>query len=70
MFIIAHLDIIAVSVLMAVPFYFFNRYLLQKIRPGESGKRMIGYFVTVVITAFIYSIIGVILMVWVGKSIK
>jgi hypothetical protein len=69
MFIIAHLDIIGMAVLMAFPFYFFNRYLVQKIRPGESGKRMIGYFITVMITALFYSVIGVILMIWVRKCL-
>jgi hypothetical protein len=70
MFILAHLDIVGIAVLMAFPFYFFNEYLVQKIKPADSGKKMIGYFVIVLITALIYSMIGVILMVWVGKSIK
>jgi hypothetical protein len=70
MFIIPNLHIISIAVLVAAPFYFFNRYLVQKIRPEESGKKLTGYFVTVIITALIYSIIGVILMVWIAKSIK
>jgi len=62
MFIIAHLDIIAIVVLMAFPFYFFNRYLLRKFKPAETGKNAIKYFAVVFITALLYSIAGVIVI--------
>jgi hypothetical protein len=64
MFIIANLDIIAMALLVAAPFYFFNRYLVKKIKPSESGKRLVLYFINVVILALLYSIIGVLIMVW------
>lgn len=64
-FIIANLDIIIMSVLVAAPFYFFNRYLLKKFRPSESGKRLTVYFVSVLILALLYSIISVLIMVWI-----
>ncbi len=51
MFIIAHLDIIFMVFLVAAPFYFFNRCLVQKIRPTQSGKRLVVYFLSVLITA-------------------
>jgi hypothetical protein len=64
MFIIANLDIIAMALLVAAPFYFFNRYLVKKIKPSESGKRLVLYFINVVILEMLYSIIGVLIMVW------
>jgi hypothetical protein len=64
MFILANPDIIAMALLVAAPFYFFNRYLVKKIKPSESGKRLVLYFINVVILALLYSIIGVLIMVW------
>lgn len=66
MFILAHFNIIVVAVLMAIPFYFFNRYLLQKIKPGESGKNALKYFLVVLITALFYAIIAVVSMSWIA----
>jgi hypothetical protein len=65
MFILANLDIIAMALLVAAPFYFFNRYLLRKIRPSETGKRLFLYFISVLVVAILYSIISVLLMVWI-----
>jgi hypothetical protein len=67
MFIPANLHIIIMAVLVAAPYYFFNRYLLQKIRPKQSGKRMVGYFLLVLVTALFYAGASVILMVWYAK---
>jgi len=64
MFIPANLDIIAIALLVATPFYFFNRYLLKKIRPSETGKRLLLYFISVLILALLYSIASVLIMVW------
>lgn len=66
MFIIGHLDIIAIAVLMSVPFYFFNRYLLQKFKPAAAGKNVPKYLVVVFITALVYSAVGVLLLSWVS----
>jgi hypothetical protein len=64
MFILANLDIIAIALLVAAPFYFFNRYLLKKIKPSETGKRLALYFISVLILALLYSIVSVLLMTW------
>ena len=69
-FILANLHILALAVLVAFPFYFFNRYLVQKIRPEESGKKLLGYFVTVILTALAYSIAVLIIIVWIARCIQ
>jgi len=56
--------------LMALPFYFFNRYLVQKMKPRESDRKLLLYFITVVLCAFVYISIGVFLIVWVGVLLK
>ena len=65
---LANLDIIAMAVLAAAPFYFFNRYLLKKIRPSETGKRLALYFISVLILALLYSIAGILVMTWIYRS--
>ena len=65
MFITANLDIIAMALLVAAPFYFFNRYLVKKIRPSDTGKRLALYFITVLTLALLYSIVSVLVIVWV-----
>jgi len=70
MFIIAHLDIIGIAVLMAFPYYFFNRYLIQRINPGAGVKRMAAYFVIVFITALLYSFAGVLLITRTGLVLR
>jgi hypothetical protein len=67
-FIIANLDIIAMAILVAAPFYFLNRYLLKKIRPSETGKRLALYFISVLILALLYSIISVLIMTWIKQK--
>ena len=64
-FILANFDIITMAILVAVPFYFLNRYLLKKIRPSETGKRLVLYFTSVLVLALIYSIASVLLMAWI-----
>jgi hypothetical protein len=59
MFILANLDIIIMALLVATPFYFFNRYLIKMIRPSETGKRLLFYFISVLVLAFLYSIASV-----------
>ena len=65
--IIPYLNIVFMTGLVAAPFYFFNRYLIQKIKPKQSSKRLIVYFLTVLITALLYAGASVILMIWYAK---
>lgn len=67
MFILANLDVIAMALLVAAPFYFLNRYLLKKTRPSESGKRLALYFISVLILALLYGIISVLIMIWIKR---
>lgn len=64
MFLPANLHIIFISVLVAFPFYLFNRYLVKKIRPRENGRQLLFYFLTVLVTSLLYSVAAVLLMSW------
>ena len=55
---------------MTVPFYFFNRFLLRKIKPRKNGSRLLMYFILLVVSAFIYITAGVYLAVAVAKLIN
>ena len=70
MFILAHLDIITIAVLMAVPYYFFNRYLARKIKPGESGKGTLLYFIVALTTAVLYGCTGILVMIYARGLLK
>jgi hypothetical protein len=60
-------SVLCVTGLIAIPFYYFNQYLIQKIKPRESGKKLLLYFITIVACAFIYISIGVFAIVYVAK---
>lgn len=70
MFILANLHIIGLAVVMAIPFYFFNKSLVSSIRPGESSKRAVLFMLVVVLTALIYSFAGVLVLIWSGLLLK
>lgn len=55
---------------MTVPFYFFNRFLLRKIKPRDSGSKLLIYFMVLLVSAFIYITAGVYLAVAVAKLIN
>ena len=61
---------LAVPALMALPFYFLNKFLVRKMKPRESAKNLLLYFITVILSAFVYISIGVFLIVWVGVLLK
>jgi len=61
---IPYLNIVFTVGLVAAPYYFFNRYLIKKIRPYASGKRLALFFISVIITALLYSALGILLMAW------
>jgi len=63
MLIPANLHVIFISFLVAFPFYFFNRYLIQKLKPKENAKRLLCYFAVILIAASLYSVIAVFLMI-------
>ena len=52
---------------MVVPVYFFNQWLIQKIRPRESGKKLLAYFMITILASFIYISAGVFLVIRLAK---
>jgi len=61
---------LGIPALMTVPFYFFNKYLQQKINPRENGKKLLLYFIIIVLSSFIYITIGAFAIVGVAKLLK
>jgi hypothetical protein len=59
--------ILALTLLMALPFYFFNNFLQQKIRPRQNGKKLLLYFAVVLATSFIYITVFVFAVVQIAK---
>lgn len=47
-----------------IPFYFFNRYLLEKTKPGKNISNFFIYLLLLLPAAFIYFIIFVYLVIW------
>ena len=64
------LAIIGIPGLMTIPFYYFNKYLQQKINPRESGLKLLQYFVILIVSLFIYVSMGVLLIIEVAKLLK
>ncbi|MFN8252979.1 MAG: hypothetical protein U0V75_14015 [Ferruginibacter sp.] len=64
------LNIFLIAAIMTVPFYFFNRFLLRKIKPRESGKNLLRYFVVMVVSVFIYITAAVCLVIAAAKLIN
>jgi len=64
------LIIIGIPVLMTIPFYFFNKYLQQKINPRQSGQKLLLYFITLIASLFVYIAVGVLLIIQIAKLFK
>ena len=64
------LNLLLIPGLMAVPYYFFNRYLLRKLRPRESSRNLLVYFLVTILAAFVYISIGVFLIIRVAVYFK
>jgi uncharacterized membrane protein len=63
MFIPGIIPTLVILVLVALPYYFFNKYLVKKLRPRESAMRLMIFFTVVLITSLLYSMVAVIIMV-------
>ena len=66
----AYLGILIMAVVITVPFYFFNKFLLRRVQPGQSGKKLLLYFLIVAVSAFVYITAAVYLVVWMGQFIN
>ncbi len=64
------LFIVGIPGIMTIPFYFFNKYLIKKIKPRESGTKLLAYFTAVVVTAFAYLGLATYLIITVAKMLK
>ena len=64
------LNLLLIPGLMAVPYYFYNRYLLRKLRPRESSRNLLVYFLVTILAAFVYISIGVFLIIRVAVYFK
>ncbi len=61
---------LSIAGIIALPFYFFNKYLQKKIKPRSSGKKLLLFFGITILSAFAYMYIVVYLMIWAVKFIK
>jgi hypothetical protein len=43
---------------------------LRRIKPGQSGKKLLLYFLIVAVSAFVYITAAVYLVVWMGQFIN
>lgn len=66
----SQLNIFIIAALLTVPFYFINKILMRKLKPRESGKNLLLYFVTMVVSVFVYLTVGVYLIITVAKLIN
>jgi len=46
--------LLGIPAIMSIPFYFFNSWLMQQLRPRESFSRLFLYIAIVSSTAFVY----------------
>jgi len=60
---------LGIPLLMVIPYYFFNRFLVKKINPRESGKKLILYFIVNLVAVFIYLSAAVFIIIWIAKSL-
>lgn len=67
---VPQLPIFIIAGLMTLPFYFFNRFLMRKIKPRENGKNLLLYFTTIVVSAFVYITAGIYIVINAAKLIN
>jgi hypothetical protein len=68
--IVPYLHILIIAAIMTIPFYFFNKFLVKRIKPREKGANLLLYFVTVVVSIFIYISAVIFVVIWIAKLIK
>lgn len=62
--------ILLLAVILTLPFYFFNRFLMRKLRPRESGKNLLVYFATIVLSVFVYITACIFVVITVARLIN
>lgn len=66
----AYLGIFIMAAVLTLPFYFFNKFLLRRIKPGQSGKKLLLYFLIIAVSAFVYIAAAVYLVVLMAQFIN
>ena len=44
---------LCVPICLAIPFFYFNRWLIRKLKPGEGLRKMLLYYLIVLPLAFV-----------------
>ena len=53
---------LCVPICLAIPFFYFNRWLIRKLRPGEALRKMLLYYLIVLPIAFVLITLGIYLI--------
>ena len=64
------LALIGISGLMTIPYYYFNKFLLKKINPRESGLKLLLFFIISIFAVFVYITVGIYAVIWVAKCLE
>ena len=64
------IGILLIACVMCLPFYFYNKFLVKKIMPRQSGKRLLLYFGIVIASVFIYITMGTYLIIGIAKLLQ
>jgi hypothetical protein len=62
--------LIGIPGLMTIPYYYFNKFLLKKINPRESGVKLLLFFIITILAVFIYMTVGIYAIIWVAKFMQ
>jgi hypothetical protein len=62
--------LLVVTIIMVLPYYFFNKYLQKKLQPRRNGKNLLFYFLVSILFTVAYMSAGIYLVVWVAKALK
>jgi hypothetical protein len=62
--------LIGIPGLMAIPYYYFNKFLLKKINPRENGIKLLLFFIITILAVFLYMTVGIYAIIWVAKFMQ
>jgi hypothetical protein len=64
------ITLLAVTLVMVLPYYLFSKYLQKKLQPRKNGKNLLLYLFATILFTFGYMAATIYLVVWVGKAIS
>ena len=62
--------VISIPALLVIPVYYFNQFLISRIRPRDNGKRLLAFFIITIGAVFIYISAIVYLIMGVARCLK